>query len=287
MKLTQWKLIETIRKKQEGWTTYQARKIAGISIRRVNQVYGQYLISGEIPEIGIKNGRPKKPIEEWEIKTVKESFTKYSVSATALMKLIERDYGKHINHNRIHVILLMLGMAKTKGKKDVRKKDWIRYERRHSLTAVHVDWYYFVPTQLWVFAVIDDASRKLLALVECKSPTTEASIEGMKEAMKHGIIKQCISDHGSQFISNVGSDSRFKEFLDSNGIRQILCRIKHPQSNGKVEKFFDLYQNKRILFKTKEEFITWYNEVRPHRSLNFEVLETPQQAFVRKMKAEV
>ena len=122
MKLTQGKLIETIRKKNQGWTTYQARKIAGISIRRVNQVYGQYLISGEIPEIGIKIGRPKKPIEEWEIQTVKEAFTKYSVSASALMKIIERDYGKHINHNRIHVILLILGMAKTKGKKDIRKK---------------------------------------------------------------------------------------------------------------------------------------------------------------------
>ena len=287
MKLTRGKLIETIRKKNQGWTTYQARKIADISIRRVNQVYGQYLISGEIPEIGIKNGRPKKPIEEWEVQTIKEAFVKYSVSASALMKLIERDYGKHINHNRSHVILLILGMAKKKDKKDIRKKDWIRYERRHSLTAVHIDWYYYAPMQLWVFAVLDDASRKLLALVECKSPKTEASIEGMKEAMKHGKIKQCISDHGSQFISNIGGDSRFKEFLDSNGIKQILCKIKHPQSNGKVEKFFDLYQNKRILFKTKEEFTVWYNEVRPHRSLNFEVLETPQQAFERKMKAEV
>ena len=286
MKLTQGKLMETIRKKNQGWTTYQARKIAGISIRRVNQVYVQYLISGKMPEIGIKNGRPKRPIEEWEMQTVKEAFTKYSVSASTLMKLIERDYGKHINHNRIHVILHLLGMAKTKGRKDVRKKDWIRYQRRHSLTAVHIDWYYYSPRQLWVFAVIDDASRKLLALVECKSPTTEASIEGMKGAMKHGKIKQCISDHGSQFISNIGGNSRFKEFLDSNGIKQILCRIKHPQSNGKVEKFFDLYQNKRILFKTKEEFIEWYNEVRPHKSLNFEELETPQQAFVRKMKAE-
>ena len=155
------------------------------------------------------------------------------------------------------------------------------------MTAVHIDWHYYAPIQLWVFAVIDDASRKLLALVECKSPTTEASIEGMKDAMKHGKIKQRISDHGSQFISNVGGDSKFKESLDNNGIKQILCRIKHPQSNGKVEKFFDLYQNKRILFKTKEEFIVWYNEVRPHRSLNFEILETPHQAFIRKMKAEV
>ena len=155
------------------------------------------------------------------------------------------------------------------------------------MTAVHIDWYYNATLEMWVFAVIDDASRKLLALVECKSPTTEVSIEGMKLSMEHGKILQCISDHGSQFISNIGGNSRFKGFLDENGIRQILCRIKHPQSNGKVEKFFDLYKNKRSLFKTRQEFIAWYNEVRPHRSLNFEVLETPQQAFVRKMKAEV
>ena len=219
MKLTQGKLIETIRRKTQGWTTYQARKIAGISIRRVNQVYGQYLISGEIPEIGIKNGRPKRPIEEWEVQTVKEAFTKYHVSASTLMKLIERDYGKHINHNRIHVILLILGMAKTKGKKDIRKKDWIRYERRHSLTAVHIDWYYYAPMELWVFAVLDDASRKLLALIECKSPTTEASIEGMKEAMKYGRIKQCISDHGTQFIKQEEMDSRFRDFLAENDIK--------------------------------------------------------------------
>ena len=122
MKLTRGKLIETIRKKNQGWTTYQTRKIAGISIRRVNQVYRQYLISGEISEIGIKNGRPKKPIEELEIQTVKESYANYSVSASTLMKIIERDYGKHINHNRIHAILLSLGMAKSKGKKDTRKE---------------------------------------------------------------------------------------------------------------------------------------------------------------------
>lgn len=287
MKLTKGKLIETIRKKNRGWTTYQARKIAGISIRRVNQIYKQYLLTGQIPEIGKANGRPTRPLENWEILTVKEAFEKYSVSASMLMKLIERDYGKHINHNRIHRILLKLGMAKKKDKKDVRKKDWIRYERRHSLTAVHIDWHLHAIMRHWAFAVIDDASRKLLALVECNSPTTERSIEGMQVALHHGKIKQCICDHGSQFVSNIGGDSIFVEFLDDNSIQQILCRIKHPQSNGKVEKFFDLYQNKRSLFKTKEEFIVWYNEIRPHRSLNFEVLETPQQAFIRKMKAEV
>ena len=87
-----------------------------------------------------------------------------------------------------------------------------------------------------MFAVIDDASRKMLALLEVSSATTDWSIEGMIQALKHGKIKQCISDHGAQFIHNLGGKSRFKEFLKEHGIKHILCRIKHPQSNGKVEK---------------------------------------------------
>ena len=286
MKLTRAKLIETIRRKNDGWTTYQARKIAGISIRRVNQVYSAYLEMGSVPEIGKKNGRPSKPVQDWEMSLVKESYKKYRVSADTLQRLIERDFGKHIGHNRIHRIMLALGHAKSKGKKDKRKKDWIRYERRHSLTAIHIDWHFDGKT--YVFAVEDDASRKMLALLECNSATTEASIQGVEEALKHGKIKQCISDHGSQFICNrVNSDSQFKAYLEQRGIKQILCRVKHPQSNGKDERWFNVYDNHRHAFQTKEEFLHWYNEVRPHRSLNFEVLETPAQAFVRKMRAEV
>jgi len=287
MKLTKNKLIETLRRKNEGWTTYQARKIAKVSIRRVNQVWGQYLFTGKIPEIGKNNGRPKKPIEEWEIKMVKEAYEKYRVSASTLMRLIERDYGKHINHNRIHAILLMLGYAKRKDKKDVRKKKWIRYERRHSLSLIHIDWYYDPVKEQWVFGVEDDASRKILSLIESLSPTTELSIDGVAEATTHGLIKQCISDHGSQFVSNIGGDSKFAEFLYNRKIQQIFSKIKHPQSNGKIERWFDIYKNHRHAFKTKEEFLRWYNEVRPHRSLNFETLETPNQAFIRKKKAEV
>jgi len=286
MKLTRGKLLETIRRKNAGWTTYQARKIACITIRRVNQIMREYESTGSLPLIGRNNGRPPKPIEEWEKGLVSQAYATYRVSADTLERLIDRDFGKHIGHNRIHRILLLLGFAKQKAKKDIRKKEWIRYQRRHSLTAVHIDWHY--EGNRWVFAVIDDASRKLLALIECASPTTDASINGMEIARKHGRIKQCISDHGSQFVANIiDGCSRFKVYLASHGIKQILCKIKHPQSNGKVEKWFETYDKHRHAFKTKEEFMHWYNKVRPHRSLKFEILETPQQAFVRKMPAEV
>lgn len=183
--------------------------------------------------------------------------------------------------------MIKLGFAKPKGKKDKRKKDWIRYERRHSLTAVHLDWYYDNTKEIWALPVIDDASRKMLALVEEKSATTDASIEAMKQALEHGEIKQCITDHGTQFIKDETKRARFSEFLEKNNIKHILCRIKHPQSNGKSEKFNDLYKNHRHAFKTKQEFMQWYDEVRPHRSLRFRELETPQEAFIRKMRAEV
>jgi len=279
--------METIRKKNNGWTTYQARKIAGISIRRVNQVFGAYLKTGNLPEIGKMMGKPQRPITAHEAYIVKESYQKYRVSTSTLEKLIERDYSIHLPHRYIHTILLNLGFAKTKSKKDKRKKDWIRYQRRLSLTAVHIDWYYDSVKELWVFAVLDDASRYLLALLEVESATTDASIEGMKMALKYGKIKQCISDHGTQFIKQEEMKSGFADFLREEGIRQILCRIKHPQSNGKVEKFFDLYKNHRHAFNSNEDLMKWYNDVRPHRSLRFDELETPQQAFMRKMKAEV
>ena len=283
MKLTQAKLTDTLKKLANGKTVYQARKVAGISVRRVYQVKEAFDKKGEIPTIGKYAGRPRKPFEELEIILVKQSYEKYRVSADTLERLIDRDCKKHIGHNRINQILIFLGYAKKKNKRDIRKKKWKKYERRHSLTAVHIDWHYF--KGVWVFCVEDDASRKLLALVESGNESTDNSILGMELALEHGQIKQCISDHGSTFTSNfVDAKSRFREYLKSKEIKPILCRIRHPRSNGKVEKWFQVYDRHREAFETKKEFIYWYNDLKPHKALNFDELETPSQAFIRKLK---
>ena len=284
MKFTRNKLIETLKLKNEGKSSYQARKIAGVSARRVDVLWKEYLTTGEIPVVGKGVGRPVKIIEQWEKELVKRIYEKYRVSADAMEKLIERDEKIHMSHYRVHAIMLELGYAKKKEKRDVRKKKWKRYERMHSLTAVHIDWHY--TGRVWVFAVIDDASRKILAAIECNSPTTKASIEGMKMAMKCGKIRQCISDRGSQFMNNMEGYSEFQEFLKLSEIKHIKCKIKHPQSNGKIEKWWDCYDSHRKAFRDLESLLHWYNCIRPHRSLNFDVLETPEQAFIRKRRKE-
>ena len=74
----------------------------------------------------------------------------------------------------------------------------------------------------------DDTNGKLLSLVENEKESTDDSIMGMEEALKHGAIKQCISDDGSTFTINIiEADSRFRDYLKSRKIKQIPYKIKH------------------------------------------------------------
>ena len=269
-------------------STYQISKNMRVSERRVNQILAIYRKTGEIPVIGKNLGRPKKPINELERKAIIECYKEFKMSAGLLREMIKNKYSLDINHNRIHQVLLDEGLAKKMTKK-VRRKTWVRYERRHSLSAVHMDWMYDHKIGKWIIAVLDDASRMILAYGEFERATVENTILVLKEALKYGKIKEVITDHGPQFTTNKldkkgKAKSQFAEFCKANGIKQILCRVKHPQSNGKIERWFGTYRQKRYTFSSLKEFVYWYNHIKPHLSLDFEKLETPAQAFIRKFK---
>lgn len=102
-------------------------------------------------------------------------------------------------------------------------------------------------------------------------------------------IKQVICDHGSEFYANKrdkygNADHKFENFCKEHGIIQALCGVGHPQTNGKLEKFFDIYDKRRWEFNSLDEFTQWYNLIRPHMSLDFDNLETPSQAFDNRLQ---
>lgn len=103
-------------------------------------------------------------------------------------------------------------------------------------------------------------------------------------------IRECITDHGTQFYADKRDRygcavHSFEAFLKVEGVKQILCRVKHPQTNGKVEKWFDFYEHHRGRFSSFDGLIVWYNN-RPHGSLNLRYAETPNEAFIRKLPSE-
>ncbi len=65
----------------------------------------------------------------------------------------------------------------------------------------------------------------------------------------------------------------------------IPSRRNNPQTNGKIERWFQEYIKHRHKFKSVNEFKYWYND-RIHGSLKLEWGETPNEAFIRKLQSE-
>lgn len=283
----EWALKQYKREKSQQTDLADYLKITS---RRFRQLYCKYKSTNEVPVIGRNIGRPKKFIPRKHEELIEQKYEKYRLNALYLEKVIFAENHIRIPHNTIHKVLISKGWAKEEPNKQKGRKAWIMYEREHSLSAGHLDWH-DPGNGKQVCVVLDDASRKILAGNEFDNATEENSVKLVEEVIrKYGyiqIIRETITDHGTQFYANKRdkdgkAEHGFEKFLEEHGVKHILCRYKHPQTNGKVEKWFDLYRVHRKRFPTFEEFVEWYNN-RPHGSLNLRRAETPEQAFWRKM----
>jgi putative transposase len=290
-KLNQRKIRWILREMDRGKSSSSIAAVQKVSQRRVQQLYKQYKDTGEI-SILQKRGRKKRKLTTNEESIILDAYEEYKVNALALEKVIDRYYKIHIPHNRIHQVLKTNNKANDEPNKQKQRK-WVRYERKHSLSLVHVDWHEHGNIQ--VIAYLDDASRKILAAGEFDSANIENGIRILGKAVKevefYGPIRALLSDNGSEFSSHwkhkkEGSTGVFQKHLEQYGIKHITTSVNHPQTNGKLEKWFDLYERRRDEFDTLEGFIGWYNDKRPHASLDFENAETPSEAFTRKLRLE-
>ena len=143
---------------------------------------------------------------------------------------------------------------------------------------------------LWVkftvIALLDGYSRKLLALRVCRgSATSKQVIAVLQESVRvYGQPKFLITDHGCQFRTV------FKQAVGLMGITPIQGRVRQPNFNGKVERFFRTFRGwQRLqLLPMSIHFIGekvrgrgfqgWYNEHRPHAAHGVHGL-TPEEVW--------
>ena len=154
-----------------------SREIASdlaISCRRVDQIWKYFKDHGHEPLIGDHVGRPRKPYDENEAQLVKEAHACFGFGARMLETVINKKYLANISHNRIHMYLLTQGLSVRDPKKQKRRK-WVRYERKHSMSAGHIDWHKDDRTGMNVCIILDDASRKVLAGGEFRAINTETA----------------------------------------------------------------------------------------------------------------
>jgi putative transposase len=291
-KLDASKITYLIKTREEGGETCSNIALQlGVTRRRVEQILAQHRKYGGASVVLGKPGRKRVPITEEESSIILEAYARYRTNALYLEQKIECDNNVHINHNKIHKVLLMNSLAGRSRRKWIRRK-WVRYEREHSNSLWHTDWHEIKDPRWkgkWLTAYEDDASRFIAGYGVHEIPRSEYSVNVLESAIKeHGKPASILSDHGTTFYA-VESETRekgmteFETCLLKHKIRFILGRVNHPQTNGKIEKFFDIFENKIKWFSSIEEFMEWYNSIRPHGALD---LKTPVQAYYEKM-AEV
>lgn len=78
----------------------------------------------------------------------------------------------------------------------------------------------------------------------------------------------------------------YELFLRQKGIKHVLCRVKYPQANGKLEKFPDLCNVHRFRFGSLDEFVCWYDDGL-QGALNLDIAVSPNMAFVCLLWPEV
>jgi putative transposase len=236
---------------------------------------------GAVPELG-KPGRRRVETSAEEREAMLAAHARYEACAVALERIV------HIPHNRIHRVLRELGLAREEPRKRVRKK-WIRYERRYSNSMWHTDWT-LIEGKGWLIAYLDDASRYVVGHGLFPEATSEHAVGVLKQAVeRHGKPVSVLTDRGAQFYANESEERErgatlFERYLVESEIRHVLARVSHPQTNGKVERFFGTVKTKLPRFGGDvDRLMAWYNTVRPHMSLNLDEIETPYKAYVRKM----
>ncbi len=233
-------------------------------------------------------GRKPEPITLEDARMVIAVRKEHPVCAVSLEKILD-EQGAHIPHNRIHRVLLRHGLAKPEPKKQKRRKPWIRYERRHSNSLWHADW--FERDEEQIVLLEDDASRLLTGFGNFTNATARNTVAVLEDAISdYGRPRQLMTDHGVQFTSMPRGTcpepepNKFQKFLGEEGIQHIKARVKHPQSNGKVERVFRTLEGLKGHFGCWYSAVEYYNFKRPHMSLENGRLRTPYRAFLDKMK---
>lgn len=157
------------------------------------------------------------------------------------------------------------------------------FSARHSNQVWASDITYFKVKSYWVYlcVIIDVYSRKVVGWRVSKNASAHLVTKTIKSAYQergrpNGLTFH--SDRGSQYISKALT-ALFQEYA----VKQSFSASARPLDNAVAEAFFSTfkreeayrreYTSEQHFRKSVEEYIQFYNEVRPHQTLNY---KTPQ-----------
>ena len=147
---------------------------------------------------------------------------------------------------------------------------FVKYERSKPNMLWHTDWTVCPFTNKQLIAFIDDHSRFVVHAEYFENATTENTLLAFSNAIaRYGVPDEILTDNGTQFTPARAEKGVFTKWCEDRGIKHILGRIHHPQTNGKIERWFGTYKQEFQPTDTLETFRKYYNEERLHQGIGY------------------
>lgn len=235
-----------------------------------------------------KPGRLFEPLNDKFYKLVIDFWKKNRCGARKLHAIMKKE-GFSVSRRKIEQVLKAEGFQKPV-KKRQKPRRYKRYEWPISNYMWHCDWHVIKAEKMKgenILVYIDDCSRQVMSHITGAEDTKNSLFALYSAIAKHGVVPYCLnSDRGTQFMSarkdkKGEANHAFQQALEKLGILFIPSKRRHPQTNGKNERFFgilDVEFDDR--FKDLDEFIDWYNNERASEAVSY---MTPFEAYKKRL----
>jgi putative transposase len=253
------------------------------SIRTIYRVVKNYKSFGTII-VPKPVGRPKGDFNPKCKEKIHSEWQKFQCGSVKLHQIM-RHKGFGVSQRKIQQAMNEYGLTAPCPKRRGQRK-YCSYRWPDCLIVLHTDWTCCPVSQKQLIAYIDDHSRFILGYGLYDGATTKNTLRCLYRILfEHGIPHAIITDRGSHFYANkIGKKKKgkceFQETLEQMGIRHIVAKAHHPQTNGKIERWFGTYKREfNDRFKNIDEYVKFYNYERPHQRLGY---KTPAEVFFKK-----
>jgi len=205
--------------------------------------------------------------------------------AKAIRHVLERDEGIRLGRMTVHRIMDRHGEIREQDRHNPATK---RFQREEPNQLWQMDFKGQWPMgkgHCFPLSVLDDHSRYLIGLQALAGTRTEGVEAALRNFFfEYGIPEAMLMDHGTPWwnVMNGHGLTRLSVGLIKQNIRLCFSGIRHPQTQGKVEKFHDTlrravkHRNRwpKHLDAWQQDFTEirqMYNHRRPHEALNMDV----------------
>jgi len=237
------------------------------------------------------------PISEEELyikRIIDELYTQHPDLGYRRMTIfLNRDYGIKINRKRTRRYMREMGIHGFCPGPNLSKRLHGKYLYPYLLRGLNIDHVNHVWSIditycrmrhgfMYMVAIIDWYSRYIVGFSLSNTLEKGFIIETIKKAIKqHGKPEILNSDQGSQFTSE-----EYINLLKENAIKISMDGKGRALDNQRIERFFRSYKWEKLyleeyetghqLKKITREYIEYYNNVRPHESLDY---RTPAEYY--------